>query len=183
MGEDDHGILPEGRFGDRALTWQTLDEYSADAARIFIFSAMNYRLGPDNLVTECVLRNATYSVDFAVQDGLPSTVVSQLNINEELPAMGYLYDDDSAKSLEFQEVSNGGAHFSYQAVMDVFGKLLVGYAQADYGGTDGGTGATAYTSSFQRTSVNWFNKTQMRVDLEVLFPNITLSMFSNTKLL
>lgn len=76
---------------------------------------MNYSLGPDNLVTECVLRNATYSVDFAVQDGIPSTVVSQLNINEELPAMGYLYDDDSAKSLEFQEVSNGGAHFSYQA--------------------------------------------------------------------
>jgi len=153
--------------------WQSLDMVSTDAARIFILSTLDSNVDLDNMVTECVLHNATYSVDFAVQGGVPSAVVSQLTINEGLPALQSLGVSPNS------EMGYNSTRFSYQSVMDVFGKLLVGYARAQ----SQVEGTEVYYSSFERTSVDWQDKIQMGADLETLFQNITLSLFSNSNLL
>lgn len=153
--------------------WQSLDMVSTDAARIFILSTLDSNVDLDNMVTECVLHNATYSVDFAVQGGVPSAVVSQLTINEGLPAL------QSLGVAPDSEMGYNSTRFAYQSVMDVFGKLLVGYARAQ----SQVEGTEVYYSSFERTSVDWQDKIQMGADLETLFQNITLSLFSNSNLL
>lgn len=192
VGGDDHGVLSQVNASSSSgtstdSTWQSLDMVSTDAARIFILSSMDSNVSLGNMVTECVLHNATYSVDFSVQGGVPSAVVSQLTVNEELPAMQSILGSAEPESEIGHEigygpgVSNDGTHYSYQAVMDVYGKLLVGYAITQSSAT--ANGMQVYYSSFQRTSVHWYDMNQMRADLETLFQNITLSMFSNSNLL
>lgn len=180
VGGDSHDVVAQTSSSSSSGTgtdsnWQSLDVVSPDAARIFILSTMEANVSLDNMVTECVLHNATYSVDFAVQGGVPSAFVSQLTVNEGLPALQSLGVSDQVES----EMGYNGTRFSCQAVMDVFGKLLVGYARAQ----SQVEGTEVYYSSFERTSVEWEDKMQMRSDLETLFQNITLSMFSNSNLL
>lgn len=181
VGGDDHGILSDNSTYSGSGSWESLDMVSTDAARIFIFSAMNSSVGIDSLVTECLLHNASYSVDFAVEDGVSSAVVSQLTVNDKIPGLQSLSDYGSIEGdiSRGPSMSADGIHYSYQAVMDVFGKLLVGTAIAQ----GSVVGTQVFYSSFQRTNVNWYDKIQMQADLETLFQNITLSLFSSPSLL
>jgi hypothetical protein len=167
VGDDDHGFLTENLT--LGSTWKSLDVDSTDASRIFVFSALGGVFSYRN-VSECLLYNASYSVDFSIQNGNSIATLQQLTLHEKLTSLDRLRSHDL---FNYQY----SLQYSYQAVMDVFGKLLVGYGYAQNSGTQ------VYYSSFQRTYVNWNELEKTQRDLETLFQNITLSMFSRSSLL
>lgn len=176
VGDDDHGLLSinQSLYSNLDLkgTWETLDASSTDAARIWVFSATGAAGEGDNFrnVSECLLHNATYSVDFDIQNGNSVATVQKVHMGEMLAPLS-----TSQGVLGLQP--NESIQYSYQSVMDAMGKLLVGYGFAQNDATE-----TTYTS-FLRTYVNWNELEATQRGLEELFQNITMSMFSSSDLL
>lgn len=172
VGNNNHGLLS----GNLTMsdTWETLDADSTDAARVFVYSA-NGTGDPNQLsrqVSECLLYNASYSVDFIIQNGNSVASVNQVNLNTKIPSQMTLTLND-----EFVYEPNDTARYTYQSVMDTFGQLLVGYAYSQNGGEQ-----VHYTSHL-RTHIQWGDLEGTQRQMETLFQNMTLSMFSSSNLL
>lgn len=177
VGDDDHGLTSTNSSAmdlELTNTWSTLDTTSPDAARIFVYSATGQVNGmyPFMNVSECVLYNASYSVDFVVQEDSSVATVTNLVFNEKLAGLSH-----PTSNLLGLSQRNESVHYAYQSVMDAFGKLLVGYAFAQ------NAQATAYYTSFQRLVVDWDTLESTQRDLETMFQNFTLSMFSSSDLM
>ncbi|KAJ8121925.1 hypothetical protein ONZ43_g1746 [Nemania bipapillata] len=178
VGNDDHGITSNNFSSSSSNlqtdgTWLTIDTNSDDAARFFVVSSLGATHGNQAFfgnVSECLLYNASYSVDVNITNGASLVAIKSLTMNEKLPGQGR-----SSSGLGLTDAER--THYSYQSVMDAFGKLLVGY-----GYTQNGVTETTY-SSFLRTYVDWTTLEQTQSDLESLFQNMTLSMLSASNLL
>lgn len=173
VGNDDHGLLTANSTGLATGDWSTLDITSTDAAHLFVYSTLGGNYSTYNVlanVTECVLHNATYTAVFSTAKGV-SQVTANRTLGDPLPAAATA-DSSTVASRELAENT-----YTYQSVMDVFGKLLVGYASAQ------NSGSKYLYTSFQRTLPTFRDLEQTQTDLETLFQNMTLSMFSNTDLL
>ncbi|KAF7531179.1 hypothetical protein G7054_g9124 [Neopestalotiopsis clavispora] len=167
VGNDDHNILNDS-YASLSGQWETLDETSKDVARIFL--AYNYNQGFDTI--ECQLHNSSYSVDFTFVNGQVSTSILSLAQSQPLPALRNVgtYDDDWMTGAN-------GVHVSYQSVMDAFGKIFTGYAH-----TGGEKSSSMIQTSFSLTYVSWTDLNKTQRELEQLFQNMTLSMFSSPTL-
>ncbi|KAI0871777.1 hypothetical protein GGS24DRAFT_42791 [Hypoxylon argillaceum] len=179
VGNDDHGMASDNRSTpysnlDTTGTWLTLDTQSKDAARFFVVSNLGATTHTSQAffgnVSECLLHNASYNVDVNITNGASSFDIKSLTFNEKLAGQA---SASSGLGLTTAERT----HYSYQSVMDTFGKLLVGYGSTQNGATE-----TTY-SSFQRSYVDWTTLEQTQRDLESLFQNMTLSMLSGSNLL
>lgn len=124
-GDDDHGLLNStGKSmlpsdASSGTPWKTLDTSDEDAARIWIMSQSMIPVPagtsvnrPRN-VTECLLHNASYSVDFTLSNGKSVAKVTRLTLNEKLSALSTADGTDLL-------VKNGpnGTHYAYQSIMD-----------------------------------------------------------------
>ncbi|KAI1367907.1 hypothetical protein F5Y08DRAFT_336182 [Xylaria arbuscula] len=186
-GADDHGITQplslddlynQHTHLDSSGTWPSWpyswDYNDKESARMFVFSSLrSLSQGKRDLgnVTECILHNTSYSVTINVTNGVTSFTTTKLIFHEGIPALSS-HDIYGNKSL-----AHDFTIFSYQAIMDTFNKLLVGYSR-DLNGV-----IHATYSSFERTDIDWTTLEGTQRDLEILFQNMTLSMFSAPSLL
>lgn len=166
----------------------TVDGSSEDVARLYVMSNngrwKKTRTQSDTStleytqvnVTECLLYNATYGVDFSFQFPLQSHTVNistWLNPVAKLPWFG--------RAQMYLDPDLERATISYTAVMSAFGKLLVGKAS----GSDSAgiiTEVTAWLTSWSMLDVDWEEGSAVPGRLESLFQNITMSLFSDTGL-
>lgn len=112
-------------------------------------------------MTECDLYNASYSVDFSFRypdQDHDLRIVDWLNTVD--------YDSSGAEGVD-----------SYLAVMDAFGKILVGTSsyKAQY------QQRNDYLTAMSMMDVEWQSGDAVRTGLEQLFQNITLSLFSDSR--
>ncbi|KAI0188303.1 hypothetical protein EV127DRAFT_343074, partial [Xylaria flabelliformis] len=174
-GTDDHGFLTpisdsntiglSGVFS--SSPYSPLDIRSSNTCRIFFYATSNpvgnagYPAGfkVSNNVSECLLYNTLYDVNFDFTNGVSSLTIKNLTYEEKIP----LVTQTSTPSPIDGALST---RLSYLAVMSVFGSQLVGFA---------GDGTVLYTS-FQRTLVDWSTLEGTQRGLERLFQNMTLSM-------
>jgi hypothetical protein len=153
----------------------TLDYDSRDGARVFIMTnfvdsdiIVNTTTRAKQVnVTECVLFNATYDVDFTFQS-LQQT--HNMNISTWLnPVFSPVYGLD--------DLELGGRRdtiFSYCVMMSTFGKLLVGQEDRSHYNID----SILYTSR-KVLNINWNRSEAVETGLEQLFQNFTLSLLSD----
>ncbi|PVH94144.1 hypothetical protein DM02DRAFT_693815 [Periconia macrospinosa] len=168
-----------GSEGDhRGPKTETLDYNSRDGARLFVMTNLvdtnvyvNQTTGATLVnVTECVLYNATYDVDFTFQSFKQT---HQMNISHWLnPVFSPVYGLDR----EFLGGLGGrsNAIFSYCTMMSAFGKLLVGQEDRSHYNID----SNLYTSR-RVLHVNWNHSETVETGLEQLFQNFTLSLLSD----
>ncbi|KAK5047145.1 hypothetical protein LTR84_007088 [Exophiala bonariae] len=183
VGDNDHGLLdpstnsPNGWL--QSSPWDSYykaqDQSSSDAARIFVMTNMAGLSGGTRVqVTECLLHNATYNTKFIFQ--YPEQTI--------IPTISQYFNTVSQTDLDnmVDMVGNttSSAIHSYTAIMEAFGKLLVG--ASIYGSGSGYTAQTVY-STYAYLNVNWNESKNVPGDLERLFQNITLSMLSNDTLI
>lgn len=165
----------------------TLDSQSQDAARIFIMSNTGYygktiqvpsNYGPSTIpvtevnITECLLYNATYDVDFAFnypQQTSHTIISTWLN-----PVAAPNTDFDT----NYNANVTAAAITSYSSMMDAFGKLLVGIVSVSHYNID-----TSYFTSWNIMSIDWSRAEAVQEGLEQLFQNITLSLLSDEGLM
>jgi hypothetical protein len=182
VGDNDHGLLdpstntPKGWL--QSSPWDSYykaqDQSSSDAARIFVMMNMAGLSGGTSVhVTECLLHNATYNAKFTFQ--YPQQTI--------IPTISQYYNPISQSDHDDMVNTVGNATssaiYSYTAIMEAFGKLLVG--ASIYGSGSGYTAQTVY-STYAYLSINWNESKNVPGDLEALFQNITLSMLSNDTL-
>ncbi len=179
-GHDDHGLLNLDNVksgwplsdGSWDLPYEPLDKSLSDAARIYVMTNMHGVTDPH--VAECLLHNASYSVDFTFQypqQNIKSSILRYVNPISGTDLSGVV---DKVGNL------TGSAIYSYMSVMGAFGKLLVGASR--YGGMDRGTVNTVF-SSYLLLNIHWEGTNNIHGVLEELFQNITLSMLSNDTLM
>lgn len=176
--------VPQSGPSDRTpFTTNSIRMNRADGARLMV--ATNFGRGEslmdtetgDNLnvirvnVTECVLYNATYDVDFRFQ--YPNQTLS-LRITEWLnPVIGA-----NIKIIDVKPFTNPPDMNSYLAMMSAFGTLLVGtshmnqYNQVFNNGTN-----------WAIVTVDWSEAETVQRGLESLFQNFTLSLLSDIGLM
>lgn len=108
-------------------------------------------------VTECVLHNVTYSVDFEFNYPNQSHKVS-ISSWRNTTGIVEMPDDERKAGI-----------VSYLAVMDAFGKMLVGNATNDprYGQVND------HLTSWKMMNIDWSDGEATRSGLESLFQNIT----------
>lgn len=142
-GNDHHGLLSSNSTLDLDTTWTTLD-LNVDVSRFSVYSLLGWATETQHWgnVTECLLHNATYSVEFTNVGGQPTATVQQRTLHERVGALR------NASATNGVITTFMGQVYSYQSVMDVLGRLLAGYAYAQNAGTQ-----VTY-SSFQRTYVD-----------------------------
>lgn len=156
-----------------------LDSWSEDAARIFIMTnngddnitvgdrTNDTKFDPSELslplvnLTECLLYNATYDVDFSFRFPRQSR---QVSISAWHNTISIRDLTDSPKEPRERAAA------SYLAIMNAFGKLLVGYQELDMF-----SGLTTARTAFPILSIDWNDAAR---GLEQLFQNITLSILS-----
>jgi hypothetical protein len=173
----------------------SLDYASEDAARIFIMtnegswnvtrtykSPWNFTgtyKGPTHQlyrqvnVTECLLYNVTYDVDyrFAYPSQTRNVSVSAwLNPVAMLPI--------SEHEGVFTDNSTAHHTFSYAAVMDAFGQMLVGQAKKDVYAVE-----TVNSTIWKLSPISWEDGVSVARGLEELFQNITLGLLSDDALM
>lgn len=182
VGDNDHSLLDPNRSAENGwLTtgpwdsyYKAQDQSSSDAARIFVMTSMAGRWGGTQVhIAECLLHNATYSVNFTFQypqQTIKPSISQYLNLISQTDLDDVVDADGNATS---------SAIYSYTAIMEAFGKLLVG--ASIYGNSSGHTTQTVY-SSYSYLRINWNETKNIPRDLEQLFQNITLSMLSNDTL-
>lgn len=182
VGGNDHSLLdPNKSTQDGWLTtgpwnsyYKAQDQNSSDAARVFVMTNMAGRWGGTQVqVAECLLHNATYSVEFTFQ--YPHQTIKPL-ISRYLNPISQTDLDDVVDAVGN---ATGSAIYSYTAIMEAFGKLLVG--ASIYGSDTGYTPQTVF-SSYSYLRINWNETNNIPRDLEQLFQNVTLSMLSNDTL-
>jgi hypothetical protein len=170
---------------DETTESQSLDLASEDVARIYVltnegnwnvtrtYNGSDYPRYTQVNVTECLLYNATYSVDYrfaypfqtrnaSVSDWL--NPVAMLSRSEQLGL------DNDNKTVHHM--------MSYAAVMDAFGQILVGEAKKfKYSNEE-------FTSAIWKLApINWEDGASVAQGLEGLFQNITLSLLSDDALM
>lgn len=118
-------------------------------------------------VTECQLYNASYTVDFSFRYPEQSHAIQ---VTEWLNTVSY---DMVSREVQTEEAT------SYLAVMDAFGKMLVG--SSCYKGHHGITVETS--TSWSMLKIDWEDGAAVRNGLEQLFQNITLSLLSESVLM
>jgi hypothetical protein len=177
------GEQPEFRSSVKNIS-QTLDYVSTDAARIFVMSNTgtwdktdmhadeDYPPRQVN-VTECLLYNATYSVDFDFKFPDQSR---RVQISDWLNPVT-TYRESSDLSDNFPNVTEASV-ISYSAVMDAFGRLLVGSSSTSRYGVDRAT-----RTSWKMMNIDWSDGQAVIHDLEQMFQNITLSLLSDDGLM
>jgi hypothetical protein len=160
---------------------ETLDMTSTDAARLFVMTNTGHWSKTRNCtrgeftfqytqvnVTECLLYNATYSVEFIFE--YPGQR-RELQITDWLNPVATI-----TQSLPNPETEP--AIVSYTAIMDALGKMLVGSSiQSHYGPN------TAYLTSSNILNIDWSSGEAVVTGLEQLFQNITLSLLSDEGLM
>jgi hypothetical protein len=161
----------------------TLDIFSTDSARIYVFVPRSQVVDGPYLLLSCSLKDAYYSVSFNFNYPLQNITVTSLDMRGDIPATTDFLNDNIVSSSEQKNVQK---LLSYQAIMDTFGRILVGYttttssAYLDYK-QNKTTGSllhmTAVNSEFGPSA----NAT-LGPALEQLFHNITLSMLSSVEL-
>jgi hypothetical protein len=174
------GDVPSGIFYENGAG--TLDITSTDAARLFVLTntgnwsetlsadsnGMPYQFRKVN-VTECLLYNATYSVDFIFEHSGQSR---ELQIADWLNTVGTM-----TGSLESNLETKRAVGY-YTEIMDAYGKMLVGSSTSSYYGA-----GHAYLARAKILSINWSSGEAVATGLEQLFQNITLSLFSEDGLM
>lgn len=131
-------------------------------------------------VTECVLFNATYSVDyqFAYPDQTRQASVSSWN-NPIALQSSYIQTKGYVQSTgEYGDSTIADQTFSYGSVMDAFGQMLVGEVTRDRYNTQRVT-----STIWKLVSIDWKDSRAVIQDLESLFQNITLSLLSDDALM
>lgn len=164
-----------------------LDEASPDASRIFFVTTAGNSSTEYNFtdaygdwspkrptvmqlsVIECILHNASYSVDSTFQFPSQNHEMTISRWNNPIAA----YDLASAFLEDLYDRT-----VSYLAVMRAFGKLFVGTGFWDHYGSD-----DTYSSIFDLIHINWENRKSLPQQLEQLFQNITLSLLSDNNLM
>ncbi|KAF2462933.1 uncharacterized protein BDR25DRAFT_320387 [Lindgomyces ingoldianus] len=167
------------------LIGRTLDYVSRDGARIFIMSNVppasfwevftedidspRYRVN----VTECLLFNATYDVDFNFQ--YPQHT-HRVNISTWLNPVSSPLNDDSFLIGDGSENTTADAIISYCALMNAFGSLLVGKMGLET------VNASYYATNWQMIKIDWARAEAVEAGLEQLFQNFTVSLLSDSGL-
>jgi len=158
----------------------TLDTFSTDSAQIYVFVPRGQSVDGPYLLLSCSLKDAYYTVSFDFNYPLQNITVTSLDIGEDIAATTDFFNVSSSEQEMVQKL------LSYQAIMDTFGRILVGYttttssAYLDYR-QNKTTGSllhmTAVNSEFGPSA----NAT-LGPALEQLFHNITLSMLTSVEL-
>ena len=163
----------------------SLDLASEDAARIFVltnegdwnvtrtYNGSSHRRYRQVNVTECLLYNATYDVDYRFQ--YPSQT-RNASVSGWLNPVAMLSREDQ----DGYYIDNATTHhmLSYAAVMDAFGQLLVGQAKKDKYAVE-----TVTSTIWKLSPFNWEDGESVAQGLEELFQNITLSLLSDDALM
>jgi hypothetical protein len=173
----------------------TLDQRSLDVARIFVMTNIGYwnvsivtespygtipYINGSDLpaletrqinVTECHLYNATYDVDFGFQ--YPDQTYN-ISVSEWLNPV--IATNPNYGSTVWY--SNASEILSYTAMMDSFGRLLVGRAGENHYGSE----KTSYTS-YAIMGIDWSDGLAIQHGLEQLFQNYTISLLSDPGLI
>jgi hypothetical protein len=177
--------------------FQTLDQTSIDVARVFVMSNfgfwevsrltydLNYTTtlvnGTNSTyleqrqvnVTECKLYNATYDVDFQFEYPEQTHNISiSAWLNPVAAASQYVPVYDVSNNATGAEI------LSYSAMMDAFGRMLVGRASESHYSI----GIPQYTS-YGIMDINWEDGVAVQRGLEQLFQNFTLSTMSDSGLI
>lgn len=161
----------------------TLDIFSADSARIYVFVPLSQIVDGSYLLLSCSLKDANYSLSFDFNYPLQNITVISLDIGEDIPATTNFFNfNDGIASSSAQK--NVQKLLSYQAIMDTFGRILVGYTTTsgypDYG-LNKTTGSLLHMTAINSEFGPSANAT-LGPALERLFHNITLSMLSSVEL-
>lgn len=158
---------------------------SEDAARIFVLTnegdwhvTRTYNGSDDRRyrqvnVTECLLYNATYDVDYRFQ--YPSQT-RNASVSNWLNPVAMLSREDQ-KGI-YDENATTQHMLSYAAVMDAFGQLLVGQAKKDKYAVE-----TVTSTIWKLSPFNWEDGPSVAEGLEQLFQNTTLSLLSDDALI
>jgi len=173
-------------LGSDLMYGYVLDSWSKDAARIFIMTnngdddvtvgdrTNDTKFGHSELssplvnLTECLLYNATYDVDFSFRFPHQSRQVS----------ISAWHNTISIQNLtESPTEPQDRTAASYLATMGAFGKFLVGYRMLDVF-----SGLTTARTAFPIMSIDWIGGEAAARGLEQLFQNITLSILSESRL-
>jgi hypothetical protein len=152
----------------------TLDVESTDRARIFVLALLSDNA--DYTFLACSLMNASYSVRFDFKYPSQTINVTSIQHLNGVPATNSIsiYDNDFMA---------GSAPASYQAIMDAFGRIMVGSSiSSHYGGVISFTTLFPATALGDLTSqVNMIAPNDFGPALEELFQNMTLSLLSSTQ--
>jgi hypothetical protein len=152
-----------------------------NAARIFVMtnidqsSAPTIGRGPDGFVhsrvnvTECLLYNVTYDVDFTFR-------YPNQTHRARISAWLNPYDAPGSTRSGFGG-DNTTAGDSYMAMMSAFDNLLVGTASIDV------TGRDIQLTRWDLVTVDWSRAEAVQRGLESLFQNFTLSLLSDPGLM
>lgn len=155
---------------------------STDAARLFVLTntgtwdktrsstpnGMSYSYHQVN-VTECLLYNVTYSVEFTFK--YPGQT-------REVQVTDWLNPVAAITERTRPDPATQPAVVSYTCVMDAFGKMLVGTSIKSHYGAD-----TAYLTSSKILDIDWTSREAVARGLEQLFQKITLSLLSDDGLM
>ncbi|OQU96014.1 hypothetical protein CLAIMM_02158 [Cladophialophora immunda] len=149
--------------------------------RLFLFASDGLR--PESTtesVTECVLHNASYTVDFDFTWPNQDVRLRQLALKETI-----ITDDDQdlmsvagSYVLSYSDPYLSNRRLSYKAIMDAFGSIFVGEATYSHYGVTIPSGGSRYS----QTAVDWTNSETIQRSLEGLFHNITLGLLSSKQL-
>jgi hypothetical protein len=119
-------------------------------------------------VTECVLYNATYDVDFTFHYPNQTHVVQSVSwIN----TVSIVYDDPRWGVERAKEDDT----LSYVTMMTAYGRLLVGDSRIDHYGS-----LTNQRTNFRMATINWTDTDAVQQGMETLFQNFTLSLLSDS---
>ncbi|KAF2019622.1 hypothetical protein BU24DRAFT_448077 [Aaosphaeria arxii CBS 175.79] len=169
----------------------TLDTKSKDGARLYIMTnegtwsvtrrynvstsstAANTRYRQVN-VTECVLFNATYSVDYNFT--YPSQNISA-SVSNWLHPVSMMSRGETNGSGKQRNVTANHI-MSYGMVMDAFGQMLLGEARRTRDNTQRVT-----STIWKLVDIDWKDSSAVTRGLEGLFQNITLSLASDDALI
>ena len=162
----------------------TLDTDSLDAARLYLRVQFPGRWDADlgelvreavTRTVECTLWNASYGVNVKILYPGQLVSVESLELHESVSAHNLRYDSvyDSAVGLD----TNPNL-LSYGAVMEAFGRLLVGSETSTIRSRY--FSATQYMTTMLGSIVTLGIEDRMEYTLEKLFQDITLSLLSSS---
>jgi hypothetical protein len=156
-----------GANGQPSEAFPTVDIASLDAARLYVTIAFETSDGYVTPLVECLLKNASYKIDFNFSYPDQSLTVTQRELLHGVSAEGLQWYSPKER-------------WAYAGVMDVFGRILCGLLSTDSGGST--KASTLFSITTLNTIANSYPTSevdQFVPTLEGMFQNITLSLFSN----
>ena len=174
---------PDTDLEDGFITF--LDSTSEDAARLYVmtneggwnvtrtYNGSSYSRRRQVNITECLLYNATYRVDYRFE--YPSQTQNAEGSDWLNPVAMLSHQEQKGVYGD-----NATVHqtLSYAAVMDAFGQMLVGQAKKDKYAVE-----TVTSTIWKLSPISWKDGTLVAQGLEELFQNITLSLLSDDALM